>query len=80
MPGNTGVIGRIHVVRKMLTRNPSEHTRDPRETAMIDSEANNYFIGVTVTEAGKEAGISTFSIYILISVVHILQKKTPRQR
>ena len=63
----------------MLTRNPSERAGDPREIAMIDSEANNYFIRATVIEACKEAGMSTFWIYILISVVHILQKKNHQQ-
>lgn len=47
---------------------------------MIDSEANNYFIRTVVTEAGKEDGMSIFSIYILISVVRILQKKITNRR
>lgn len=46
---------------------------------MIDSEANNYFIRTIVTEAGKEDGMSIFSIYILISVVYLTKKKLPTE-
>ena len=64
----------------MLTRNPSEHSRDPREITMIDSEANNYFIRTVVTEAGKEDGMSILSIYILISLVCLTKKNYQQKR